>query len=88
MSGYIDPNSEEYKKERREELIQECKEYITDCEYIVKHLELNTDLSIMITVKGVSIGITDGFGGEVIDLLKSQIQEAQKCIDGKPNKYE
>lgn len=83
--------SKEFKKlheNRRKDLVNECKSYIIDCDYITQKLLNDSDHAIMIKVGSVSIGITDGYCKEVIKLIKAQKEEAQKCIDGKPNNYE
>ena len=73
----------------RADLEKECKEYIAECEYVIKMLEIDPDFyAIQITVKDVNIGLTDGFSGHVISLLNAQIVEAQKCLAGEENGYE
>jgi len=88
MSRGIDYNSKEYKAERRKELVQECKQYRADCNYMIESLDINPDYAIMIEIKGIRIGLTDGFNEDIKTLILKQIEEANKCIQGKPNGYE
>lgn len=73
----------------RAELEKECKVYIAECEFMIKCLEDDPDgYAVEITIVGQCIGLTDGFEPEIIKILKKQIVEAQKCINGKENAYE
>lgn len=85
----IEKNTEIIVKEYRAELVLECKTNIAKCEFMKELLIVEEDRNaITITIGKQSVALADGFSDIIVNALDRQIEEAQKCIDGKENGYE
>lgn len=76
----------EIRKVVDEDLKNEALEHVNNCAEMHRRLVGDPDLAIKVELGGMEVWLCDNEA--ILTLLKSEIEEGAKCINGELNKYE